>query len=143
MLENLINLVKEHAGDAIIKNPAIPNQHNDSAIESVANSIFSAIKSQMASGGLSRITSLFSGSDQKIGTQVTEGATNDVITNLVSKLGISQEQARDVATKVVPNVMTNLVNKTNDPNDSSFDLNSIIKSVSGEGGLLNKLKNLF
>lgn len=52
MLENLINLVKEHASDAIVKNPAIPDKHNDSAIETVAKSIFSTIKNQMGSGDL-------------------------------------------------------------------------------------------
>lgn len=142
MLENLINLVKEHAGDAIVKNNAIPNQNNNSAIETVAKSIFSTIKSQAGSGGLSKLTDLFSGANSQTGQAVSQDAISAATKSLVSKLGISEEQAKDVAAKVIPTVMTNLVNKTNDPNDSSFDLNGIVKSVSG-GGLLNKLKNLF
>jgi hypothetical protein len=29
MLENLFNLIKEHSADAVINNPAIPNEKND------------------------------------------------------------------------------------------------------------------
>jgi hypothetical protein len=32
MLENLQDLIKQHAGDAIINNPAIPNERNDEAV---------------------------------------------------------------------------------------------------------------
>jgi hypothetical protein len=43
--------------------------------------------------------------------------------------------------------MNNLVKKTNDPNDSSFDLKGIMGAVSGNAagvdGLLNSVKNLF
>jgi hypothetical protein len=50
MLDQLMKLVEQHAGDAIVNNPAIPNQHNNAAIKDVASQIFSGLQSQ-ASGG--------------------------------------------------------------------------------------------
>ena len=40
MFDNLLKLVKENAGDAIIKNPVIPNEKNDEAIHATTTSIF-------------------------------------------------------------------------------------------------------
>ena len=44
MLDQLISLVKEYAGDAIITNPAIPNDRNDEAVGLASNSILDGLK---------------------------------------------------------------------------------------------------
>ncbi len=44
MLDQLILLVKEHAGEAIINNPAIPNEKNEAAISETAGGIFDVLK---------------------------------------------------------------------------------------------------
>ena len=33
MFDNLLQLIKENAGESIINNPAIPNEKNDAAIQ--------------------------------------------------------------------------------------------------------------
>ena len=143
MLENLLNLVKEYSGDAIVNNPVIPSEHNDSAISTVSTTIFDSLKSTMSNGGISDITNLFNGSSQTIGSGLTAGITDDVVTNLMNKFGISSDHAKDIAAKIIPKVMGSLVSKTNDPNDSSFDLSSIMQSLSGGSGIMDKLKSLF
>lgn len=143
MLENLLNLVKEYSGDAIVNNPAIPNEHNDSAISTVSTTIFDSLKSIMGNGGISDITNLFNGSNQTGGSGLTAGIIGNVVTNLMNKFGISSEHAKDIANQIIPKVLGSLVSKTNDPNDSSFDLSSILQSLSGSGGIMDKLKGLF
>ena len=143
MLENLLNLVKEYSADAIVNNPAIPNEHNDSAISTVSTSIFDSLKSTMSNGGISDITNLFNGSGQTNGSALTAGMIGNVVTNLMNKFGISSDNAKDIATQIIPKVMGSLVSKTNDPNDSSFDLSSIMQSLSGGSGIMDKLKSLF
>ena len=143
MLENLLNLVKEYSGNAIVNNPAIPNEHNDSAISTVSTTIFDSLKSTMSNGGISDIISLFNGSGQTNGSGLTAGMIGNVVTNLMNKFGISSDHAKDIATQIIPKVMGSLVSKTNDPNDSSFDLSSIMKSLSSGGGIMDKLKGLF
>jgi hypothetical protein len=47
---------------------------------------------------------------------------------------------------MIPKVMEQFVSKTNDPNDSSFDLNSIVQNLSGSSGTsdaLNVVKGFF
>lgn len=145
MLENLLNLVKENAGSAIIDNPAIPNEKNDAAISEATSGIMDHLKTAMAGGGLSSISEMFSGGDVKNNPMISS-MSNSVAQKLMSKFGISSEQASGIVSNLIPNVMSSLVKKTNDPNDKSFDLQGIIGSLSGgEGisGVLGGLKNLF
>ena len=44
MFDQLLKLVKENAGEAIINNPAIPNQQNDAAINTAATGIMDQLK---------------------------------------------------------------------------------------------------
>ncbi|MCC6370621.1 MAG: hypothetical protein IT236_06445 [Bacteroidia bacterium] len=143
MLDNLINLVKEHAGDAIINNKAIPNEHNDAAISSTANSIFDTLKSQVAGGNLSSITDMFSNNGN---SALSSNISSNVAGDLMKKFGLDNTQAAGIASSLIPTVMQSLAKKTNDPNDSSFDMQGILSSLGGGGGLggmLGGLTNLF
>ncbi|HNP21541.1 MAG TPA: DUF937 domain-containing protein [Panacibacter sp.] len=133
MLENLFNLVKEHAGDAIINNPAIPNEKNDDAIHAASSSIFSGLQNAFANGGTGDIMSLFSDSQNSGSTSIAQNIHGGFVENLVSKLGIDSAQASSIATTLIPSVLQNFVHKTNDPNDKSFDLQGILGSLTGGG----------
>lgn len=61
MLENLVNLVRQHAGDAIINNPAIPNEKNEEAVSDASNSIIAGLKGAVANGNLDGVVYLFKG----------------------------------------------------------------------------------
>lgn len=145
MLENLIQLVKEHAGDAIINNPSVPNEQNNAAIEATAGSIFDSLKSQFAGGGLDAITNLFQGNSAASTNPIAGGISNDVISGLVKKIGLPEGAAAGIVSQLLPKVMDSLKSKTNDPNDNSFDLQGIIGSLAGgeAGGLFNKVKGMF
>ncbi len=136
MLENLLELVKQNAGDAIINNNNIPNQHNDEAISMAGSSIFDALKGQASGGGIGNLISMFQG-----GGQASSGSNplvNGIVSNLAGqyaqKFGISPAIANGIASSLIPMVMDKFVNKTNDPNDNSFDLNGIVGSLTGKGG---------
>lgn len=135
MLDQLLNLVKEHAGDAIVNNPAIPNQHNDEAINMASSSIFDALKGQASGGGIGNLISMFSGGGAASGSNsMVSGVVSNLASQYAQKFGISPAIANTVASSLIPMVMEKFVNKTNDPNDSSFDLNGIVGSLTGKGG---------
>jgi len=147
MLDQLTNLVKQYAGDAIINNPAIPNERNDEAINETSSSIVGGLQNMLSSGGAQDILKMFSGNQSVSNSTVTNNVSGGVIQNLMSKFGLDQSTASNIANKLVPNVMQNLVQKTNDPNDSSFDIQGIFNGLSGGStsgfnmqALLNKFK---
>lgn len=144
MLDNLINLVKENAGDAIINNPAIPNEKNEAAIGETASSIMSALQSQASGGNIQDILSMFSGGNAANSPAVA-AISNTVVQNLATKFGIDGAQATQMVQTMLPGIINSLVNKTNDKNDSSFDLQDIVSKIGGNsggiGGMIGKLFN--
>jgi uncharacterized protein YidB (DUF937 family) len=141
MLDNLINLVKEHAGDAIVKNNAIPNEHNDAAISTTANSILDTLKSQATSGNLGGIMDMFKNNGTS--NALSSSISNTVINELTKKFGIDSAQASGIASSLIPKVMESFAKKTNDPNDSSFNLQDIVKNIGGDAGGMLGLGKLF
>jgi hypothetical protein len=143
MLDQLIQLVKEHAGEAIVNNPAIPNEQNDAAISQTAGGIMEALKGQMSGGNLEAITGMFKGgnSDNPLVGQIS----TTVQKQLSEKFNLDAGQAGNIVQQMIPVVMSSLVKKTNDPNDNSFNMDGILSSIGGgkAGDLLNSVKGMF
>jgi uncharacterized protein YidB (DUF937 family) len=141
MLDNLINLVKEHAGDAIVKNDAIPNEHNEAAIITTANSILDTLKSQATSGNLGGIMEMFKNNGTS--NSLSSSISNNVIGEFTKKFGMDSAPASSIASSLIPKVMESFTKKTNDPNDSSFNLQDVVKNIGGDaGGMLGGLGKL-
>ena len=148
MLDNLLNLVKQHAGGSIINNPAVPNEKNEEAVAVAGDSITGGLQQLLSQGGIKQVLSMFSGKqDINPENPAVQQVSGNVVQNLMDKLGLNQQQAGSVANGLVPDVLKNLVNKTNDPNDGSFDIQGIFNSLSNGGtsgldvqGLLGKFK---
>ncbi len=135
MLDNLFDLVKSYAGNAIINNPAIPNEHNDAAISVASSSIFDTLKNAATSGNIGDVMSMFTGGSGNAASSPLAGLMqNNMVQGLIQKFGLEQGAASNVAGELLPNVLQNLVHKTNDPNDSSFNIQDIISKVSGGAG---------
>ncbi len=136
MLDQLMKLVEQNAGEAIIKNKAIPDQHNNAAIQMVAQQIFSGLQSQASQGNLTQVAGLFQGGSKNISSNpIVSQLISSVAGSVASKFGISQQAAQSMASSLLPTVMNQLVKKTNDPKDNSFDLTNIMKGVSGNNNL--------
>jgi uncharacterized protein YidB (DUF937 family) len=145
MLDNLVNLVREHAGDAIINNPAIPNDRNEEVMADASSSIFSGLKTAAANGNTDAVTSLFQGGAQgAVSSPLTRNIQDGFVHNLMQKFGLDQGKASGIAASLIPMVLQKLVHKTNDQNDQSFDLGGILGNLtrgSGMGDILNKSGN--
>ena len=125
MLDQLTSLVKQYAGDAIVNNPAIPNSRNEEAINETSNSIAGGLQNILSGGGVKDILKMFSGNQSVSNSNVTNNVSGGVIQDLMNRFGLDQSAASGIANNLVPNVMEKMVQKTNDPNDSSFDIQGI------------------
>lgn len=132
MLENLNQLVKENVQDAIVNNSAVPNEQNEAAISAASGSIIDALKQQLSSGNIGNLVDAFKGGNAE-GSAVAQEAASG-FTDKLAGMGINMETAKNIAASVIPSIMGKLVNKTNDPNDSSFNIQDVIAKVSGPDG---------
>ncbi|MFT3826772.1 MAG: hypothetical protein QM731_22810 [Chitinophagaceae bacterium] len=129
MLENLINLVKEQAGTAIVDNPAIPNDRNDEAIATAGSSITGSLQQMLANGNMKDVLQLFNG-QSTTEAPAAQNISGDLTRNFMEKFGLNQQVAGSITSGILPGILGKLVNRTNDPSDSSFDLQSIFNSLS-------------
>ena len=63
MLEQLMDLVREHAQGAVVNNPAIPNEQNEAVMGAATESIASGLQQELASGNTDGVLSLLSGAE--------------------------------------------------------------------------------
>jgi len=137
MLDQLIKLVEQNAGDAIVKNKAIPDQFNNAAIKDVAEKILGGLQGQVSQGNMQQVASMFTGG--KAGALANNPMVTQIVSNIAaslgSKFGVSPQVAQSIAGALIPQVMNQFVNKTNDPNDRDFDLQDMMRGFSGNSNL--------
>lgn len=132
MLEPLFKLVQQESVTEIIDNPAIPNEHNNHAVGLATDSIFNGLQNSLSSGGLKDVLGMF-GNNNNVSAKnpVVGGIIENLVGSLSSKFGLDEKTASGIAKSLIPNILGKLVSKTNDPSDSSFDINSIIGTLMG------------
>ena len=141
MLDNLTDLVKGLADDAVVNNPDIPNDQNNEVVAEASHTVASGLQNMVAGGGLQNIISMFSGGGQQSGGQQSAGGllSNPIVnmmighfaSKLMNKFGLNSNQASNVSSNLIPSVISGLINKTNDPNNSSFTLDNILHALTG------------
>lgn len=132
MLENLNQLVKENVQDAIVNNSNVPDEQNEAAVSAASGSIVDAIKQHLSTGNLGSILDAFKGGNAE-GSAIAQDATAG-FTDKLAGMGINLDTAKSIAASVIPSIVGKFVNKTNDPNDSSFNIQDVISKVSGPDG---------
>jgi len=144
MFDQLLDLVKEHAGSAVIDNPAVPNEQNDAVCETAANSIIDKLKGMIGSGGADALSSLLGGGNTANHPEVGN-ITSSVAQDLMKKFGFDGATAGGIVSQLIPTVMSRLASKTNDPNDNSFTMGGILQSLASgsSGGIMGMIKGLF
>jgi len=137
MLDQLIKLVEQNAGEAIVRNKEVPNQFNNAAIEEVARQMFSGMQTQVKGGDMQQFTSMFGGANMSsmANNPMVAQIISNIAGNFASKFGVSQQTASSIAGSLIPQIMNQFVNKTNDPNDRDFDLQDMLRGFTGNNKL--------
>jgi hypothetical protein len=145
MLEQISRLVKQYGQQLVVDNPAIPNNDNNAVLAEATRTITGGMQNMLAGGGLQDIISMFTGGRSR--SQASQGGgiggllknpivammVGHLISKLVGKFNMSHAQASQVSNNLIPNVLNDLVAKTNsnDPENDAFDLNDLVGSLAG------------
>lgn len=133
MLEQLEQLVQQFGADSVIKNEEIPNEQNNAVLKETSNSIFSSLQKIANQGDLSQIAGLLQGKDIDKNNPAVQEITNQVSNSLTQKLGLSTDVASGAATTMIPQILSTLIGKANDPKDNSLNISEILNSLTGNG----------
>lgn len=138
MLKELFELVKGRATETVINNPDVPNEHNEEVVAEATNTVASGLRNVVAGGGVQSLLNLFGtgGSDKKslLSNPIVSMMMGHFAGKLMNKFGLNNNQANHVSGNLIPDVLGNLISKTNDPNDSAFSLEGLLGSITGNKG---------
>lgn len=138
MLEELFNLVKQSSTNAVVNNPDVPNEQNNEVVAEATNTVASGLRNMVAGGGLQNIISMFTGGGQQ-GADKNSLLSNPIVNmmvghfagKLMSKYKIGGAQANNVANNLIPDVLSNLINKSNSSDNNGFSLEGLLNSITG------------
>jgi hypothetical protein len=137
MLKELFDLVKGTASDAVINNPDVPNEHNNEVVAEATNTVASGLRNMVAGGGLQNIISMFTGGGQQpdskslLSNPIVNMMVGHFAGKLMTKFNIGGPQANNVATSLIPNVLSNLISKSNSSENNGFSLEGLLNSITG------------
>ena len=140
MIEQLLNLIQQQGQDAVVNNPAVPNEHNNQVMSEAGSSIFNGLQQAMAGGGLSQITSLLGGSGGS--SSLASLASNPLVQNMIQSFAgkitgqynVNAANAQQIGSDLIPQVLSRLGGQVNDPANNSIDINSVVSSLTGGAG---------
>lgn len=132
MFEQLSELVQQYGQDAVVKNDAIPNENNQAVMEETGSSIVSSLQKMVSEGDLSKLAGLLQSNNLNSDNPAVKEITDSVSSSLTEKFGLSTATASGTANNMIPQVLSSLIKKANDPNDSSFNISNIISALTGD-----------
>ena len=135
MLEQLLDLIKQHGQDSVVQNPAISNEQNSQVLSEAGNSIMSGLQGALAGGGLSQVMKLFGGGGSGAGSILDNPLVQNIMQSFTGKLTnqyqLNPAQASQVSSNLIPQVLQGLSGKVADSNDTSLDINGVMQSLTG------------
>jgi hypothetical protein len=139
MLEVLQGLIQQAGRSAVVQNNEVPNEHNEGVMGEVMQGLLSGLANQAnQQGGIGSLLGLFTGGGNSqsaesnlMSNPIVSSISQNVMGNIMSKFGLSNSVASGVVGNMLPQVLGGLINKTNNPNDSSIDMESIMGVLSG------------
>ena len=138
-----MGLIQEHSQEAVVKNPEVPNQHNDDVMQTMLGSIMGGMQHEAQSGNVGGLMGLLSGksvdpnhSSSLMSHPIVAGIAGKAINSIMEKFGMSNSAASGIVASVLPGVIGSLINKTRNSSDGSIDFNSILGNLMGgqQGG---------
>ncbi len=146
MIDSILKTLKQEVGGKILGETNLPTDKLDGVFNVVGESAKSEVVSQLSSGNLSSLTSLFSNNANSSGAnQLQSNLQTSIVSGLIKKLGLSDGMANTISQIVVP-ALINLVTKKNSqtPDDDPSPITDIFGSITGDkGGLGGMVGNLF
>lgn len=135
MLKEIFDLVRGTATETVLNKTQLPPDQNEAVVAEATNTVASGLRNMVAGGGVQNILDLFGSKDGNKKSLLSNPLVLMMIGHfagkLISKYKMNSNQANNIAGDLIPGVIGNLINKTNDPNDSQFSIDEILASITG------------
>lgn len=140
MIENLKKLIRENSAELILNNHAIKNEYKETVISETGNIIMSELKSEVSKLNIAGLTEILKSNGNLSNNKIVLGIITKLSECLSAKFELSNNDAEHISQNLIPAVIHQLILKTNDPKDDSFNIQGLLSNLGG-GGFIGMFKN--
>ena len=142
MIENLTKLIRENSDELILNNQAIKNENKEAVISETVNVIISQLKIEVSKGNIIGLTEILNSNGNLSNNKIVLAMVSNFSESLLAKFELNNNDAEHISHNLIPAVVHQLISKTNDPNDDSFNVQGLLSNLGGNG-LGGMLMNMF
>ncbi len=129
MIERVKSIVREFSGEAIVQNPAIPNDKNEKAINTTATSIIEHIQYEARTGNIHALMDILNKNDDPALNPSVNRVSTGVAGDLAKALGLDKDTATHVVNQIIPPIIEQLRNKSQDLDEKEFTMSNFLSSI--------------
>lgn len=126
MLEEIMQMIKQHGQNAVVNNADVPNEHNDAVMNEAGSSVMSMLQNMVQNGQGNEVNNML----QDPSHPAVQQMQSNFADNIMQKFGLSSGAASNVASSLIPNVLQSVLGKFQ---GGGFNLSQITQSLSGGG----------
>lgn len=134
MLDILFKLIQQNTQEAVVDNPAVPNQHHEGVQQAIMQAIEGGLSDAVSKGNLTDVMDLFSKgthADKIQGNPIVNQISGSLMDTLASKFNLAQPVSQGIIAQVLPLILSQLAGKVADQKDGSIDMNGVISAIAG------------
>ncbi|WP_298300353.1 DUF937 domain-containing protein [Hydrotalea sp.] len=136
MFEQIMQLVQQHAQEAVVNNPEVPNENNEAVMQEAGSSITNGLQNLLSGGELN---ALFQGGSVASGNPALQNISGNFISSITQKFGISSEAASGIAASAIPNVINSIQNMGNSSGGMQQVLSNLTSGNANLGSIANSI----
>lgn len=134
MLEQLMNLVRQEAPQALAGAQGVPQGQQAAIEDEAAHSVHDGMQQIAQQQGPAGLKSLFSAAEQgDTSNPQMQMLTNNFAGSLGQKFGLGGGTGKTIAAMLIPLIVSRLFKRTKDPNDNGFNIQDMLGSLMGGG----------
>lgn len=136
MFDQIMELVRQHGQQAVVANPAVPDEHNEDVMKEASATVAEGIQERYQQGGPGAVQQLLEGAQSgNADHPEVQQLSSRFAGNIASKFGIPANAAHAIGASLIPMVLRMFSKKTG-AGTGGFDIGSLLGSLTG-GGLGN------
>lgn len=138
MIEELFNLIKNNASEAITNNPEVPNEMNEQAMAIAHNSLIDGLRGFNADE-LSSLQSYVQADNFEAPNQQMNALSDGMGKGLMEKLGLNSGATKAIIAMLLPILLKKIFSGSSNAanngvqSEGGFDMGSILGSILGGG----------
>ena len=140
MIENLTKLIRENSDELNLNNQAIKNENKEAVISETVNVIISQLKIEVSKGNIIGLTEILNSNGNLSNNKIVLAMVSNFSESLLAKFELNNNDAEHISQNLIPTIMHQLILKTNDLNDDSFNIQGLLSNLGG-GGFVGMFKN--